>query len=239
MENEIVPAPDEQITPMTLMARGIEAKMSPEQLGKFMDLQERWERNLAAKQFSETLARFQGVCPQIKKNRGVSLTGKATPDYMFASYCDIMAVIQPLLASCKLSVSFSSEQTTNGAITVVCTVRCGTHAEKSTMTIPIPAAMRVNDSQKMGAAMSYAKRYALCSALNIVVTDEDRDAQFPDDVITRDQVKIIADLIAASGTDVARFLTWAGADQLADLPTRQYQIAKAMLEKKLDAGEAK
>jgi hypothetical protein len=39
--------------------------------------------------------------------------------------------------------------------------------------------MRVNETQKFGAALSYAKRYALQGALNIVVTDEDTDACEP------------------------------------------------------------
>jgi hypothetical protein len=91
------------------------------------------------------------------------------------------------------------------------------------------------NSQKWGAALSYAKRYALCAALNIVVTDEDNEDQLGT-TIDADQLTEIELLIRDVNADVPKFLAWAGVKTLAELPAAKYAEAARMLRSKKGGG---
>lgn len=220
--------------PMALMQIAIERGTDPDQLEKLMGLQERWERNQAAKAFGQAMADFQSQCPAITKTRGVNLTGGKRNDYLYASLDDIMRKIQPVLSSVGLSVSFSAAMTEGGQLSAVCRVRCGTHVEETSITLPVPSQMRVNDTQKMGAAMSYAKRYALTAALNIVVTDEDTDAGGMMETITEAQRIQLDDMLSGLSEERRpRFLAVYGVDSLANLPASRYAEARSALDRAL------
>jgi len=140
-----------------------------DKLERLMGLQERYEANEACKAYGHAIAGFQSKCPIIQK-------AKKADRYSYAGYDDIMVQIRPVLAEYGLSVSFSSGQADAGKLSIEITLQHGTHSETKRFSFPVPEQMRVNDTQKMGAALSYARRYALCGALNIVVSDEDMDA---------------------------------------------------------------
>ena len=229
----------EASSPMALILMAAAANADPARLEKLMELQERWERNESAKSFAVAITDFQRDCPQIQKKRGVSMTGGNHPDYLYAGLDDIMAIISPILARNGLSVSFSANLTTDGKLTADCTIRHGMHVEKSSVTLPVPSQMRVNDTQKMGAAFSYAKRYALCAALNITVTNEDVDAKgLKGNPITDQQASALQGMIDGYGVDAAKFLAWAGVARLEDLPASRYEDAHRLLKAKAPKGSA-
>ena len=214
--------------PMAIIEAAINRGIDPDQLGKLLDLQERYERNRAAEAFGAAIARFQRDCPPITKSRKVD----AGPmRYRFASYDDVMKHAGPLLAECGIAVSFSTETTDRG-LRATCRVRVGIHAEDYTLEVPIPD-MRVNDTQKYGAALSYVKRYALCAALNIVVTDEDNDATGLGKLVSAEQIAEIKRLVEKTDTDHGRFLKWAGVASLDAMTVPKYHEAVAYLERKL------
>lgn len=220
--------------PMVIFANAVERGTPPEQLAQIMDLVERVQKNKAAEAFALALAKFQADCPIIVKKRGVTLErNSATPSYYYASLDDIMRQIAPILADCGLSISFSASLTEAGHLSATCSVRCGSHVQDSTITLPVPAEMRVNATQKMGAAMSYAKRYALCAALNITVGGEDTDGKGLDaKPVSSEQMKEINDLIASTGADLPRFLKWIGVDSVSELTVKQFNIGVAELRRK-------
>jgi len=199
---------------------------------QLMELKREWDKDRAAEVYAAAISEFQRKCPQIHKGRK-PVSG---PAYTYASYDDVMAVAAPILAECGIAVTFSTEQV-DKSIRMNCRLRVGTHVEDHAFTVPIPD-MRVNETQKFGAALSYAKRYALQGALNIVVTDEDTDAgNLADNPITDDQALQIEDWIATTGADRARFLKWAKVDRIADLPASKYQNAIDLLSKKQGAAK--
>ena len=140
-----------------------------EKLERLMGLQERFEARAAHLAYGNAVAAFQAKCPIIQKL-------KPADRYKYAGYDDIMHQIRPILAECGLSVSFSSGAAENGTLNIEITIQHGTHSETKHFAFPVPQQLKVNDTQKMGAALTYARRYALCGALNIVVSDEDMDA---------------------------------------------------------------
>lgn len=192
-----------------------------------LDLKREWDRDRAAEAFAAAVTKFQSLCPQIHKGRKVQQMG-----FAFASFDDVMHVAQPYLAQCGIAVSFSTESNEKG-IRVTVTLRVGTHTQDSTLDVPIPSALKVNDTQKYGAALTYAKRYALCAALNIVVTDEDSDAHGLDvETITDEQAVQIEEWIDSKNVNRDKFLNWAGVERLADLPAAKYQQAIDFLRRK-------
>lgn len=208
MNSTLVPAGG--MNPLALLQTAIERGLDVDKLGKLMDLAERWEANQAAAAFGAALAKFQSVCPPIKKSRTAKMPGKNGGDgwsYQFADFEEVMKTVNPLLIDCGLSVTFSSD-TSGATLKVTCFVRHGVHVQPTTLTVPIPAQMIVNDTQKFGAALSYAKRYSLAAALNLVFTGEDNDAAGLLETITAGEAETMERLLAEKGADRTRFLKY-------------------------------
>lgn len=214
--------------PLAIIERAIAAGMKPEDLKGLFDLQERHERNRAAEAFADAITGFQDECPVILKRRVAKIKEWS---YGYAGYDDVMREIKDLLKRYRIAVTFSTDHTDKG-IKATCRVRVGTHYEDHTLTVPVPGQMVVNDTQKYGAALSYAKRYVLCAALNIVVSDEDDDAAGLLENISEEQVKELQGLIKSKSVDEKRFLNWANIAQLTSMPRRDFPKALDMLKRK-------
>lgn len=199
---------------------------------QLMELKRDWDRDRAAEVYANALTNFQANCPVVGKHRTATIASqKGSYKYQFAGYEDVMKQVKPLLNENKIAISFSTAATDKG-ILATCTLRVGTHAEKCTLEVPIPS-MNVNDTQKYGAALSYAKRYCLCAALNIVVGDEDDDAQSVTVQTISDADAIqLEELIESKGVNRERFLNWAEVEKLSLLPKSKHAQAVAYLNRK-------
>lgn len=223
------PIPADHLTPGAIIAGMIERGQDPQPM---MAIFREWEDRIAAEAYGHALSVFQAKCPQIVKRRQIDLGGGKGP--LFASLDDIMAVIKPILADSGLSVRFSAGMTDGGQLTATCFIRHGRHEESSEVTLPVPSQMRVNDTQKMGAALSYAKRYALCAALNIVVTDEDSDAHGMVGAVDENQLATLTEWVESlAGTKfkLPSFLRWLGVASLAEIPRGDFDKAVSELQR--------
>jgi len=220
-------------TPMVLLQQAIDRGLTTTDLERLAALQERWEERRSAAAFGEALARFQALCPVIKKTRRAEV-GKF--GYTYASYDDIHFAIRSLLAECGLSVSFDT-MTENNAVKVTCHVRHGTYVQSTTFSVPMPQ-LSTNNTQAFGAALSYGKRYALCAALNIVVSDEDDDAAALVERISDEEAAILRELLRQTGRDEGRFLQWARCERFEDLSRAKYIEACDMLRRRPAKGGA-
>ena len=219
------------MTPMALMQHAIDRGASPEALQQLYALHKQVQADEAAALFADRLAAFQQDCPQIRKMRAATFGGGDTA-YHYAALDDIMRQIQPLLTKHGLTPAFSADLSEDGKITAICTIRCGIHEHRSTVTLPTPSGVKVNDTQRAGMALSYAKRYALCMALNIVVTDEDNDAQHMGEPITEQQAIQIQEMLEACDGDLDGFLRFAGAPSIPEIPASAYKRCIDALRKK-------
>lgn len=220
--------------PFTMLEAAIERGMEPAQLSQMMDLCERHERNQAAAAFGAAISKFQRLCPAVHKGRKATINSpKGNYSYQFAGYDDVMRQAGPHLSECGIALSFSTEAIEKG-IRVTTRVRVGIHAEDYTLDVPVPD-MRVNDTQRYGAALSYAKRYGVCAALNIVVTDEDTDANTCYDPIDAEQEIEILELIERKNANKLGFLKWLCVESVSEIPAKDYAKAVAALRSKPDA----
>ncbi len=220
---------------LPLIQQALAQGIDPDKLSKMLDLHERWTQARAQEQFAAALAAFQSECPRIHKRR-VTKGGKW--NFTYASLDDIDEVIRPLLAKHGIATAFDSQHSTAGnanVINVTLRIRVGSYFEDRHFGCPVPMDLNASQPQQWGAALSYAKRYAICAALNIVVTDEDTDAANVVSTISATQMVELESLIAETKADVGRFLKWADVDSLDLLPLAKFGKALDMLKQKRGA----
>ena len=198
-------------SPLLLIQRAIDKGTSMEQLKDLVELARQMKADRAAELWAEAVTKFQGLCPMVKKNRRTT-GGKF--QFSYASLDDVMDVARPHLKECGLVVSFTSRPAPIGAdgksagYEITCLVRYGTHVEGTTVTLPCPSLSSMDAVQQFGSVVSYGKRYALCAALNIIVSDEDDDAANLAHRATPEQIQEILDCLERNGKSIESFVKW-------------------------------
>jgi hypothetical protein len=173
-EQELQKVTDET-NPAYLLKLAIENKAELPALEKLMDLQERFRKTEAEKQFNIAMTNFQRNCPVIQKKK-VVMDKYEKVRYKFAPIDDIIRQVKPVLSKENLFYDFDTEDS-DGFIKVTCTVTHEKgHFKKAEFKVPIGKEDYMTDVQKYGARMTFAKRYAFCNALGITTADEDNDS---------------------------------------------------------------
>lgn len=234
-------------TPMSLIQTAIEKGMAVENLGKLMDLQERYERNEAAKEFALAIADFQSKMPAVVKGNPVN-DKNGNLMYTFASFDDIMAIAQPILSARGITVTFSTKVTPEKLMETTCHVRVGIHVEHTSITLALPSIPNANDAQKAGAALAYGQRYSMKAALNIRISGEDTDAAKLAETVNEQQAQRIDNLIErrlsypVPEMYVTRLFKWAGAPEggkAVDIPAEHFQKVVDELERQIASEKKK
>lgn len=118
------------------------------------------------KNIFKALANFQDECPIIIKNtQGYG--------YVFADLPEIVEIIKPLLK--KYGLGYTQPLHSNQIKTILFHIESGETIESLT---DIPQGVKLsgqNDFQVLGSAITYLRRYSLCSILGLV-TEKDTDA---------------------------------------------------------------
>jgi hypothetical protein len=222
--------------PLALIEAAIAKGIDADQLGKLMDLQERWEKRRAEERFADALAAFQAECPTVFKRR----TGDTgTYKYKYESFDDVMREAGPILAKYGITPSFDTNHDTEKSIIKLSVrIRVGAHYEDHHFQMPVPANLKVSDPQAYGIALSYAKRYGLKASLNIISTDEPDNDGALFEFIGPSEIAELKELLVEKGADLDRFLKWANAESLERFPAKQLPKALDMLRRKQKAGAA-
>lgn len=161
-------------------------------------------------ELSKALSVFQKNAPKIKKTKEgkIQLKSGNGYGYKYADLSDIWDAIRGPLADNKLSIiQIPTTQAGVPALTTLLSHETGEWIE-DTMLLKIAQ----DTPQGQGSAITYARRYSLCSVLGIVA-DDDTDAQ-DHQTATTIQKKLIADtarkVMPELGTDpmaLVRFVT--------------------------------
>lgn len=204
----------------------VEKGISAENVAAMKDLvalYERVEDRNAAKQFAEAKAALQAELPKVAAT-GVIPNNDGTVRSRFASFEDIMDAVAPYLNKHGFSVSFDVNVIDDGKrLEAVCKLmHIGGHREENKFAVRVGSGPpKASEAQADGAARSYARRGALCDALNIVV-DRDTDARSEGGFITEDQADDLKRRLKSVGGDVDGFLKFAGAKSFEDIRTGKY-----------------
>lgn len=138
----------------------------------------------------EALALFQSKAPKILKNANNPFFKSK-----YATLGDILTLIQPILSECKLVV-LQLPTTQNELITRIYHVS-GEFVECNYLINPIKT-----DPQSLGSAITYARRYAISSILNLNIDDDDdgnaasgNNTPTPQNQATKEAAKVSQDKI--------------------------------------------
>lgn len=109
--------------------------------------------------------------PKAKEAKIKTKTG-AEFSYKYADIAEVLTTVLPVLSKHGLAIL----QPTRIIDNHLCIETVLTHSSGETISSLYPVCQVANDHQQMGSAMTYARRYALCSMVGIAAED-DTDAQ--------------------------------------------------------------
>jgi len=162
-----------------LIAKALEKESPLDVMEKLMAMRREMQADMARVSYYDALAKFQAACPDIPRTKKV-FNKNNTHLYSFAPLDVIVAAIKTELEVNGLSYTVETEQDSESVTAICITHHRDGHSEKSRFTVPIDkGAPLMNAAQKVGAARSYAKRYAFCDVFGILTCDEDNDANTP------------------------------------------------------------
>lgn len=222
----------------SMLSAFIERGITAENVAAFsalVELKERLETRDAEKQFAQAFVAMQAEMPAIQKKVAVPNNDGSTR-YKFAPYDQIMDVVSPILQRHGFATTFTMRYA-DGRVIQECTLQhIGGHKRTNQFMARIGSGPpKSSEAQGDGAASSFAKRYALCDALALVIetdTDGKFDARVEGAPITRDQVQFLKDEVADTGSDPTKFLAMAGAPSFEEIGSSTYDILVRFLQAK-------
>ena len=225
-------------TPLALMQQVIAGGITAENVAVMKELvamDREMRKEAAATEFAGAFARLQASLKGFKPTKAVPDKNGGTR-YTYVPYEQIMREVQPIAEREGLSISFSTDFA-DGRIVQTCTLTHASGHSKDYKSFVRAGAgpYGATETQADGAAMTYAKRYALCNALNITVerdNDGIPDARLEGQSITFEQAQTLKELAKEVGADVPAFLKYAGASKFEDIGTARYDALFAALQKK-------
>ena len=223
-------------SPLSLIERMIDSgKLTAESVSvveRLVHLQEHMLEKIAEQQFAQAFSALQAELGTFSATKIVP-TNEGTTRYTYLPYEEIMERVTPLLQAHGFSVSFSTDFT-DARVVQTCTLQHsgGHHRDYKAFVRPGKGPFGATETQADGAAMTYAKRYALCNALNIVV-EHDNDARNEGAAITAEQVQYLREQVAETKADIKAFLKYAGAPTFEQIGSTRYaSLIKALEAKK-------
>jgi hypothetical protein len=159
------------------------------------------EQSTTISKLAQALCQFQNKCHTVEFDSTVRVLADKGRQYSFkyASYPKIVATIRPVLAECKLSFSQLAEP--DGSVTTLLIHESGEFL-KSTLLIPASD----KSPQKLGSAISYARRYSLSAILGLA-TDEDDDGNAASDNIVEEKAALKKEIKKAPLPDARPWIT--------------------------------
>lgn len=199
---------------------------------KLVGLYERMHERRAEQLFAEAFVKLQSDMPKVQAT-------KAVPDrsggvrYRFAPLEEIVRQVGPALKEHGFTFSFS-ERFDSGRMIETCTLmHVGGWKRSNEFSVRVGGGPPgCTETQADGAASQYARRYALCDALGIVIEHLDEDARLEGGPVTPDQAFELERRVAETNSNKEAFLKFAGAAKFSEISAVKYDMLDQFLQKK-------
>jgi hypothetical protein len=172
-----VPISIEQVpagSPMAMAILALQSGMAPEEIQKFMDLQDRYNSTQAKKAYDEAFAAFKDEGVKIIKAK--EITAGPLQGRKYAELHDVVKAVTPALSKYGLSSSWKLTRDEPDWIEVTCYLRhVGGHQESVSMGGPPDAGGAKNAIQARASAKTYLERYTLKAILGLSEEADDTD----------------------------------------------------------------
>ena len=210
------------------------------------------EAERASIAFAEAFVELQPTLPVIDRKGRISIFSKADRDKPggvpegaqpiqktpYATLDDILEALRAPLAQYGFSIRFEHSTTSDNRLITTAVLRHRQGHEEKATTPPLQhdTTGSKNNVQAVGSSLTYGRRYALMAVLPIVShapQDGDDDGRAagsaPADI---DAIAQVQQLLTETGSDLAKFLEWVGAAEVAALTAAQAKRGAAFLEEK-------
>lgn len=187
----------------------------------------------AEQDFAKAFAELQKEVPAIRAKNAVP-NNDGSVRYRFAPYEDIMEQVRPLATHHGFTISFS-QRFDGPRVFITCTLQhTGGHSRSNEFGVRIGSGPpKSSEAQGDGAAATYAKRFALCNALNIII-ESDTDAASEGPAISGEKAAEFLNRMGNLGWSdsyVARFLKWLNAPSVEKIQTTRLADAEDCIAK--------
>ena len=239
ISTELVPT--ESPAPVNLLSVIAQAALNPavdvEKMRALLELKERIDENEAKKLFHAAMIAAQEEMRPVVRNCENRETHSR-----FANLEAVDRAIRPIYTRHGFVLSFNSEPTGNGMVTMCCTCM---HKGGFTKEYRLEAAL--DDSGIKGAknktgvtaagsTVSYLRRYLSCMIFNVIFTNEDDDGVGSIKTIDQKQANQILDMLIAcgmEGTKAQPFLEYMGVPSVEAIRAHDFEKAFESLKLKL------
>lgn len=192
---------------------------------RLVALKERMDDKKAEREFAAAFVKLQTDIPVIVARAGVP-DKHGNLKYVFAPYESIMEEVRPLLQRHGFTVTFSMTFA-EVRVTQHCTLmHVGGHSRTNKFAVRIGSGPPgSSEAQGDGAAATYAKRFALCSALNITIEkdyDGRDDASVEGAPISHDKAQYLREQVKETNSNEAAFLQFAGVKTYEEITENSY-----------------
>ncbi len=230
-------------TPFDLLQVATEKGVDADQLGKLVDLHERWVARQAAKEYADAMQAAQKEMPVVVRS-------KKGENSRYAPLEAVHDTLKDIWLKHGFSLSYSEEEAKEGMCRLVCDVRhIGGHTEPHTLegaidtTGPKGAATKTGIQGK-GSTVSYLRRYLTLMIFDVTVVDEDNDGAAANRLIGPEEMKAINDLLTsipffAKAGNIDRLMKWVGVESWDALPQRDFTKVVNELNRQRAKGGAK
>ncbi len=174
-----------RMDPQALIARAIDAGSGIETMERLVALAKDVRAEQAREAWYSAMSEFQRQCPSVLKTSAAKIqTARAAYSYRWASLDEIASTIQPVMGELGLSIAWR-HRVEPAQVVVSCRVSHALgHVEDSgevAMPIVQGDGTGASPQQRVGVALTYAKRYALLGVTGIAPADpDDTDAASPE-----------------------------------------------------------
>lgn len=230
---ELVTAQPMQVAPLIqkIVDSGL-TKDNVDSLDRLLQMQERQEARAAQAAFNAAFSAMQAEMPTV-------VPQKAIPDklgntkYMYADYEGIMKIVKPMLLKYGFAIRFDSQQE-DGRVTETCILmHSAGHSEKNSFTVRVGRGpINSSEAQADGAASTFAKRYALCRALNIQIgadTDAQKDVRVEGAIIKWEDAKWLQEEVTRLKANPDHYLRMAGVSSFDKVTEGSFAVLKNAL----------
>lgn len=140
-------------TPMGILQLAMgKDDVNVDQLTKLLDMQERWEANIARKAFFQAMADFKKEDIAVAKDKDNKQYGSK-----YTSIGELINTVTPLLGKHGLSAEFFLDQTAGIKVGCGITHALGHSGEVKWMTVPIDGSGAKNPIQQIKSSVTYAR----------------------------------------------------------------------------------
>ncbi len=169
-----------KLDPQQLLAVALERGAGVETLERLVALAKDLHAVQAREAWNQGMAEFQRRCPAIKKTNTAQIATQRGGfySYKYAALDEILEIIRPLLGELGFSVYWEHTKVEPQKVSVSCKIAHVLGHSESSGEVSMPIADSSdrsggNPAQKVGSALTYARRYSLLSVTGLAPEDDD------------------------------------------------------------------